>query len=75
MVSVASQKFSGFFFLVPLKITSSILVDLKVEAFCSPSTHLIASTIFVLPQPFGPTIEVTPSVKLSSVLSGNDLNP
>ena len=59
-VSVTSQTLKGFMFSAPLKITSSILPPRKTEDFCSPKTHLIASTIFVLPQPLGPTTVVTP---------------
>jgi hypothetical protein len=35
----------------------------------------MASDMFDLPQPFGPTIAVTPGSKFSSVLLANDLNP
>ena len=45
---------------VPLKITFSILSIRSVVVFCSPRTQRIASTIFVLPHPFGPTIPVMP---------------
>ncbi len=65
----------GFLLFVPLKITFSILSLRSVPLFCSPRHHLIASTIFVLPQPFGPTIEVIPSLKLITVFCANDLNP
>ena len=42
---------------------------------CSPRTHLTASTILLLPLPFGPTIHVVlPSKEIVS-LSAKDLNP
>ena len=44
-------------------------------ADCSPKTQRIASATFDLPQPFGPTIHVTPSPNLISALSANDLKP
>ena len=65
----------GFLEVVPLKITFSILSLLKAPLLCSPRTHLIESTILVLPQPFGPTIEVTPSLKFTLVFCAKDLNP
>ena len=39
---------------------SSILAPRSDLADCSPSTHLIASVILLLPLPLGPTIAVTP---------------
>ena len=75
IVRNTSHKPNGFTLEAPLKITSSILELLNLLVFCSPNTHLIASTIFVLPQPFGPTIPVIPL--LNSIVSflANDLNP
>ena len=35
----------------------------------------MASEMLLLPQPFGPTMPVTPPLKSSSCLSQNDLNP
>ena len=61
--------------LVPLKITSCILSERSVEAFCSPKTQRSASTTFVLPQPFGPTIAVMPGVNFTCVLTAKDLKP
>src|SRR5438445_3942893 len=60
---------------VPLKMTSAISPPRKALADCSPRTQRMASETFDLPQPFGPTIAVTPGWKLSGVLSANDLNP
>ena len=65
----------GFFDAVPLKITFSILSLRSILLFCSPRHHLSASTIFVFPHPFGPTIAVMPSLNLISVLLANDLKP
>jgi len=40
-------------------------------ADCSPNTHEIASEMFDLPQPFGPTIAVMPSPgNFSSIAKG-----
>src|SRR6476619_1261306 len=60
---------------LPLKITSSILSPRRLLALCSPITHVIASATLLLPQPFGPTIAVTPLSKASSERSENDLKP
>src|SRR3954471_7430453 len=60
---------------VPLKMTSAISPPRKALADCSPSTQRMASEIFDLPQPFGPTMAETPGMKLSVVLSAKDLNP
>jgi hypothetical protein len=45
------------------------------RADCSPSTQRTASETFDLPQPLGPTIAVTPSLKLRVTVSAKDLNP
>src|ERR1700744_483157 len=42
---------------------------------CSPSAHRTASVTFDLPEPFGPTITLTPGANSSRVRSGNDLKP
>src|SRR3989442_15730455 len=43
---------------------------------CSPSTQEIASTMFDLPQPLGPTMQVIPlPLKVICVFSQNDLKP
>ena len=47
----------------------------KNIAEVSPITHLKDSTIFDLPQPFGPTIPVRPSSIKKLVFSAKDLNP
>src|SRR5258708_4397770 len=61
---------------VPAKMTSSILPPRRDLADCSPKTQAMASEIFDLPQPFGPTIAARPSPwNLSSVRSQKDLNP
>ena len=46
---------------VPLKMTSAISPPRKALADCSPRHQRIASRMFDLPQPFGPTTEVMPS--------------
>src|SRR5262249_16047699 len=59
----------------PLKITSAISSPRSDLADCSPSAQRTASRTLDFPQPFGPTIAVTPSWKLKIVLSANDLKP
>src|SRR5690625_3954462 len=54
---------------------SSIFEPLSDFADCSPSTQRIASVIFDLPLPFGPTTAVTPGTKSTEIRSANDLNP
>ena len=60
---------------LPPKITSSIRSPRRLRALCSPSTHVMASTRLLLPQPLGPTMAVTPRSKASSDRSGKLLNP
>src|ERR1051325_11592876 len=60
---------------VPLKMTSAISPPRSAFADCSPKTHRIASEIFDLPQPFGPTMAATPGTKFKVVLSAKDLKP
>jgi hypothetical protein len=59
----------------PLNIRSSRLSDLSDFILCSPITQRIASTIFDLPQPLGPTIPVMGWSSSICVLSANDLKP
>ena len=67
---------SGLRSRVPAKITSSMRVPRRLLADCSPSTQLMASLMFDLPQPLGPTMAAMPSpLKRSSVRSQKDLNP
>src|SRR5262245_10653060 len=75
-VMVTSSISMGARLRVPLKITSSIFSPRKDLALCSPSTHAMASETLLLPQPFGPTIAVTPaSCTTISPRSENDLKP
>src|SRR5579863_5156338 len=61
---------------VPAKMTSSILIPRRLLADCSPSTHVMASEMFDLPQPLGPTMAAMPEPdSWTSVRSQNDLNP
>src|SRR5436190_3020700 len=60
---------------VPAKMTSSILPPRSARAPCAPSTHATESTMFDLPEPFGPTTTHTPCSKSSVVLSAKDLKP
>src|SRR5947208_682373 len=75
MVSDTSAIPSGLRPSVPLKITSAISPPRNALADCSPSTQRTASSTLDFPQPLGPTIAVTPSWKLKTVLSANDLKP
>src|ERR1043166_8953494 len=75
MVMETSAMPSGLRPSVPLKMTSAISPPRKALADCSPSTQRIASETFDLPQPLGPTMAVTPGLKLSEVLSAKDLKP
>src|SRR5215510_2591043 len=59
----------------PLKMTSLISPPRRLLALCSPRTQRTASTIFDLPDPFGPTIAVTPAGKSKSTRSAKLLNP
>src|SRR5258708_32239860 len=56
-------------------MTSSIFLPRRSRAWPEPSTHLIESTMFVLPDPFGPTIAVTPPSKSISVCRAKVLKP
>ena len=61
---------------VPAKMTSCMLTPRSDRADCSPSTHEMASEMFDLPQPLGPTMAAMPSPwKRRSVRSQNDLKP
>ena len=75
MVSVTSAKPTGLRLSVPLKITSAISSPRRALAEVSPSTQRMASTTLLLPQPFGPTMPVTPVANSKWVLSAKDLNP
>src|SRR3954447_25736759 len=59
----------------PWKMTSSIFPPRSSLADCSPSTQRTASETLLFPQPFGPTMAVTPSSKVSVTVSANDLKP
>ena len=60
----------------PLKMTSSMPGRGGACALCSPMHQRMASTMFDLPQPFGPTTPVMGSLsKFTTVRSQNDLNP
>src|SRR2546428_12962449 len=59
----------------PLKIRSSRLSERSAFILCSPITQRIASTMFDLPQPFGPTTPVMGLSSITWVLSAKDLNP
>jgi len=60
---------------VPAKMTSSIFWLRTDDGACAPSTHAMASTTLLLPEPFGPTTTVTPGSSTRVVESANDLKP
>src|SRR5256885_16180482 len=74
-VTETSANPTGLRVSAPLKITSAISSPRSDLADCSPSAQRTASSTLDFPQPFGPTIAVTPSWKLKRVLSANDLKP
>src|SRR5690606_28912601 len=75
IVSTTSARPRGPFVAVPAKMTSSILPPRSVFAPCSPMTQARASTTLDLPDPFGPTTQVTPGSKAKVVGWAKDLNP
>src|SRR5215469_1025158 len=75
MVSVTSARPSGGLEAVPANTTSSILPPRRLLAPCSPITQAKASTMFDLPDPFGPTTQVIPGSNRSDVAEAKDLNP
>src|SRR6202000_1269953 len=70
-----SARLAGLRLFDPLKIMLSIFSERSMRVLCSPSTQRMESTTFDLPQPLGPTIAVTPSLKLMVILSPKLLNP
>src|SRR5215831_12874941 len=74
-VSETSAKPTALRVSAPLKITSAISSPRSDLADCSPRAQRTESSTFDFPQPLGPTIAVTPSWKLKTVLSANDLKP
>src|SRR5437660_7653719 len=75
MVSATSARPSGARFVVPAKMTSSILPPRRLLAPCSPMTQDSASTTLDLPEPLGPTTQVMPGSRRSVVAEANDLKP
>src|SRR5690242_21532243 len=75
MVRVTSARPSGGRDEVPAKTTSSILPPRRLLTPCSPITQAKASTMFDLPDPFGPTTQVIPDSNRSDVAEAKDLNP
>ena len=59
----------------PPKITSCIDCPRTARGDCSPNAQSTASVMFDFPDPFGPTITLTPGPNSRRVRSGNDLNP
>ncbi len=59
----------------PAKMTSSIALPRRCLALCSPMHQRMASTMFDLPQPLGPTTPVISESSCTTARSQNDLNP
>jgi hypothetical protein len=59
----------------PAKMTSSMALPRSVFADCSPRTHSTASVTLDLPDPFGPTMTVTPRSRCIGTRSAKDLKP
>src|SRR4029079_17692220 len=59
----------------PWKMPPSSSPPRSARALCSPSTQRTASETLDFPQPFGPTMAVTPGWKFRDVLSAKDLKP
>ena len=72
---VTSAILTPFLSTLPAKTTSLMLLPRMFLADCSPNTHLMASIILLLPQPFGPTIPVYSLSNSTTVLLAKDLNP
>ena len=60
---------------VPLNKTSLILAHRSAVGRCSPRTQRMASDTLLLPQPFGPTIAISPGSKDMRVRSAKLLKP
>ena len=75
IVSSTSARPSGPRVAVPAKMTSDIVPPRRVLAPCSPITQASASTTLDLPEPFGPTTQVTPGSNAKVVGCAKDLNP
>src|SRR6476646_6816010 len=56
-------------------MTSSIFLPRRSRAWPEPSTHLTESTMFVFPEPLGPTMAVTPPSNWISVCRAKVLKP
>src|SRR5579864_3096287 len=56
-------------------MTSSIFLPRRSFAWPEPRTHFTESTMFVLPEPFGPTMAVTPPSNWISVCRAKVLKP
>ncbi len=75
IVRLTSARPSGARPDVPAKMTSSILPPRRLLAPCSPMTQASASTTLDLPEPFGPTTQVTPGSNSSVDEEAKDLKP
>src|SRR6201999_4620473 len=62
-------------FLPPAEITSCIEAPRIAPGLCSPKAHSTASVMLLLPEPFGPTITLTPGENSRLTRSGKDLKP
>src|SRR5579872_4814543 len=74
-LSRASASWAGLRWAEPLKMTSVISFPRRLLGLWSPRIHLIASTTLLLPEPLGPTTQVTPGAKSKRVRSAKLLKP
>ena len=74
-ISSTSQKSTGLRPAAPAKRTSSGFSARSSCGLSDPVAQRIASEMFDLPEPFGPTTTATPGSRRTSTGSTNDLNP
>ena len=73
--SSTSQCSAGLRSPPPAKSTSSGFSARSSDGVSDPAAQTIASAMFDLPEPFGPTMTATPGSSEISSGSGNDLKP
>src|ERR1700704_2717735 len=61
--------------LPPAELTSCIEPPRIAPGLCAPSAQSTASVMLLLPEPFGPTITLTPGENSRLTRSGKDLKP
>lgn len=74
-VNSTRAKSASFKSLDPAKIKFDFSLPRKLLIDCSPIAHFRASTIFDLPEPFGPTIPIIVLLKFNVTGLAKDLKP